>query len=646
MSVSYKQRRCDTCGGTLELDKADDVYVCVYCGNRYERTESYDGQFSVRYAATQALRALLDVDSSLGHWDLVQTNLNDCQKIDPSYPGSIVAHLAASIIRVRFLMGNREAVRTDLAQAQADYAKLQHPFDPQVQDVEADFYDGLESSDIRSLLISAFNTFKDDERVAYIRNGFNAGDIRTESAAGDLMNRAFSTEDYRQIDELLQSPAKLDTDALFARILDEYPEGQQKVDNVCTVIVRGVNGQSGRDALSSYLMSSQDSIETKLGITTGCVGRGVIPNGRALASFIGAAYDESRVLSILAAVKGGVLNDEDTAAVVEALLTKVGADTMTKGLNALAGAGYYLTFAQKPMVAMLSRDDLQVKEKATAFRAICGMGLPGKRRQSVLSAYLDVPGGEDKPQLVDLLGEQIGAVSPMTAENYLVCNHADGAVKPRVLAALLTHVTARESLKLAAKRYVASGGDSGAVRDEVVKVLGEEGLVRSPDGSGTSGAGSGGSAVAADALEKYLRRTLGTSRYEPQMVDKLMAPNMRVTGETLVRFLLQAPDEGMKASKTSKMIDALAGVPEHIMTTVTVGGHVVEAPILQAYLIANHDTASTAQAILPLLRRLEPKDNCRVTCDGTAVRFRKLVQSGDIPIPPSTRDYCASIRMF
>lgn len=651
MAFSYKQRECETCGGKLEFDKDSNAYVCIYCGNRYERTESYDGQFSVRYAATQALSALLDVDSSLAHWDMVQTNLNDCQKIDPSYPGSIAAHLAASITRVRFLMSNREAVRTDLAQAQSDYAKLPRPFDPQQQDVEADFYDGLESSDIRSLLISVFNTFKDSERVSYIREGFHASDIRSEHAAGDLMNRAFSSGDYRQIDELLQSPAKLDADALFARILNEYPESSQKTDNISSVIMRGIDEQQSRDALSAYLESSQDSLETKLGIASCCVGRGIIPNGRALASFIGVAGDEASVLSILAAVKGGVLADEDVSAVVDALLKRVGSDTMIKGLNAMASAGYYLTFPVKSLVAMLSRDDLDTEEKAVAFRAICTIGLPGKRRQSVFADYLAVPADLDaKVQLIDLLAGQVEAINPMTVENYLIKSHIDGDGKPQVLAVVLNHVTARETLKIAAKRYAASNDDPEPLRTEVVKVLAQEGLVPSLGGSGgysaTRELKKAGMAVAPDALENYLNRVLGTPQYAPSMVSELYAPNMRITERTLVRFLLQAPDENAKASKVGRMISALEHTSDHIIATVSVDGHTVEAPILHAYLIANHDGVSTAQAIVPMLEQLEPKSNCKVICDGTAMRFRRLVQSGLIRIPDSTQDCCASIRLF
>ena len=83
MAISFKQRVCETCGGDLVLDQARGCYVCMYCGNTYERSESYDGNLSVRNAALQALNSVASLGGSLDKWDTVEDNLNDCLKIDP-----------------------------------------------------------------------------------------------------------------------------------------------------------------------------------------------------------------------------------------------------------------------------------------------------------------------------------------------------------------------------------------------------------------------------------------------------------------------------------------------------------------------------------------------------------------------------------
>lgn len=482
MAFSFKQRECATCGGTLRFNKEANEYECIYCGNLYEREERYDGQFSVRYAAVQALSALNDVslgaDGTLANWQMVQNNLNDCQKIDPSYPGSIVAHLAASITRVRFLMSNKEAVRTDLAQAQSAYAKLDKPFNADANDVEADFYDNIESSDVRSLLISVFGTFHDGERVSYIEQGFNAEQVSSISAASAMFSRAFSNGDYRQVDELLQSPAQIDADELFGRILKEYPDGEQKIANISTVIMRGVSAQRGRDLLSDYLESSSDSLKSKLAIAQACLNRGVVLRGRSLDMLISSGGGGDDVMALLSGVGGGVFTDNDVALIVRALLTKASAKMMTQGFDALAQAGYYLDFPCDDVVSMLERDDLSVQDKTTVCDALNRGGLGEKRRRSVFAALLERGGNpETKISLLDMLAERLAEVNPMSVENYLMRSGVDGAAKPRVLAAVMRHVRSRETLRSSAARYSSTTSDPGTVRDGVIAVLRNERLI-------------------------------------------------------------------------------------------------------------------------------------------------------------------------
>lgn len=683
MAFSYKQRECDTCGGTLEFDKEAEEYVCLYCGNRYEREERYDGQFSVRYAATQALNALLDVDDDLSNWSLVQDNLNDCRKIDPSYPGTIVAQMAASVVRVRCLLAtaSREAVRADLSEAQNSYAKLGAAFDPKEQDVEADFYDGLESSDIRSLLIGVFTTFKDADRAEYIRQGFHADSIHSEQAANDLVSRSFANGDYQRIDEILQAPAKVDADALFSRILDEYPESERKTENIAAVVLRGVDEQHGRDALSAYLRQSKDAAAIKLDIVISCIGRGIIPKGDALGALIRTVADDKRLLSLFTMLKGDVLSDEDIGAIVGALMAQSRVDIMVKSLNALADAGYYLPFSQQSMVAMLNRADLTVDDKIAAYQAIVKINLPNKRRQSVFAAFAETPmpaGGtaaDDKVRIIDALADSMPALNPMSVEGYLMSNGIDGEAKPRVLDAMLSHVTARESLKVAAKRYVASSTDAQDVHAAVVGVLGAAGLVDgvAPGGRGAyigmgggpgSAAGShaGAGAGASDGSQAPAAQPASSGRPQPQsqprpsaasrqpqpQADEVPIPpsHTRLDADTVINYVLHGACHATKPNEVERVLQDSAVDARTLTTKVAVGGHVVEAPLLHAYLLTTKDSKPVARMTIQKLERVTPKVNCRVTMDGEPVRFRKLVQSGDVPLPDATRDYCMAIRMF
>lgn len=482
MAFSYRQRECETCGGQLRLDERTNLYECIYCGNTYEREQQYDGQFSVRYAAKQALATLLDAaladDGTITNWQLVQNNLNDCQKIDPSYAGTTVAQLAASIQRVRLLMGNREAVRTDLAQAQAAYQRLGSPFDPAIQEEEADFYDKLDSADITAMLISVFGTFGDDARVRYLQDGFSAADINSSSAALDALGRAFSLGDWAQVDALVDSSAPIDAMMLFERLLREYPDTERKVGNVASAVMRGAGGQRACDALSDYLKHTDDSVDTRFGIAQGARDRGIVPDGEAIAALIDASGGDARAASLLAgAQNAGSLGDEDVAVIVRALLTRSPGRVAAQGLNALADAGHYLVFPQDAMLAMLTRTDLAPDDRKSLLATAARAGMTQRRRQAILADYLRAQvAAKEKITTISLLADGLNGINPMTVEDYLLHGSVDGAAKPEVLQALLAHVTARETIRMSAQRYCSAAPDSMQVGTAVMRVLSAAGM--------------------------------------------------------------------------------------------------------------------------------------------------------------------------
>ena len=471
-SFSYKQRECETCGGPLNFDKANNEYVCTYCGNHYERQEEYDGVYEIRHTATETLSSLVDRDM-----DQADAGLVKCRSIDPTYPGSIVAQLALHVIAASRALDQNEK-RNGLSQAVEAYHKLPSPFDPQTADVEADFYDGIESADIRSLLITVFRTFKDTARVDYLSRSFDVENIHSEKAANSLITQAFSSGDYAKVDALLKSPAGLDADRLYALVLNQYPDTPQKVENVSTTIGRGVSPADGRDALSSYLTQTQDAPATRLAIAERSTARGIVPNGQAIAALITSAPDESSVLGLLGALGGDKLNDNDLAATVQVLLTGTDAPVAIKGLNALANAGYYLEFSQQALLDMLTRTDLSAELRLSVFNAARAIGINDRRVQSVFSGFVSARMPvDDKFAVMEGLLAAIPSLNPMSVEEYLMNSTMDGEAKPKVLRLMLDHLQARESLRMAVRRYPAATQDAPQVRDRIVSILIQERLL-------------------------------------------------------------------------------------------------------------------------------------------------------------------------
>ncbi len=656
MAFDYKQRECETCGGKLVYIAADKEYECTYCGNRYERTESYDGQFSVRYAAQQALSALAS-----GNMDVAEDNLNECQKIDPSYPGTIVAQMAymLAVAREAQKADDRAKSRNAINQALGYRQKLS-PFNPESCDVEADFYESIESADIRSLLQDVFRLLNDSARCGFVKEGFNAEDLHSEKTANDLVNRSFSESDYEQIDAVLRSTAKIDTNQLLKLLLESYPPGEQKVANVRSVVSRGVDGKEARRAVSAYLASSEDDASTKEQVIDALANDGICVTGESVSGYFSAGASPETISTIVGSICRHPQSDEDVECIIGALFSRSTVEQAEKAMACLKESGSFISFSQECMMGMLLREDLTVEEKKTFNKLAIAYGMTEKRRQGVFSALLtsSYP-SEGKAELLGALAEDIVSVNPKTAESYLVSCTQDGEKKPEIVKVLLGCVKARESLSYAAKQYASSSADSLAVHNEVIGVLAREGLVDSASKLNEI-VESTGADYALDAaremkqvgvelgptvLADYLRNSLGTPSYSPAMFMELYSSGSQMPLDLFLRFLLEAPDEEAKSSKAKLLHGCLLGSLEGCRCGTQVGSDVFEGSIWHVYLVGSIDGQRSTALIADLLMPYCGKPNGEVSYSGKRMKFKKFLRANRGLIPSSSVAYCESLRL-
>lgn len=700
MAISFKQRVCETCGGDLVLDQARGCYVCMYCGNTYERSESYDGNLSVRNAALQALNSVASLGGSLDKWDTVEDNLNDCLKIDPSYAGTIVAQLAAAFTRVRVLgRTDPNAAKAELSKVSGAYAKLGKGFDPSTHGDEADFYDAIESADARTLLAGVFTAFHDDARASYLENGIHSSDLHSSEAAMMLITRAFEQKDWDKLDDTLTSPAVIDANAVFARLLTEYPDREGKAQDAELLLGKGVDAQAAREAASAYLRSSDDAPDTKVAVLQRCTAHGVAPTGEAMAKLLGEAGPEA-CSTIFEKLPGGVLTDGDVSQLTRALQANEPVDVMGTCLAALAAAGYFVDLRADDALAFMERTDLPVADRVSGWKTLCDAGLEPRRRQSVFDDILlklpaanaaksaaDAPanvavtadaeapadaetpkdaapadaaatGANDptaaKPTLLAAIAATLpDGPSPFTVRTYLGESTIDGTAKPQVLASFLDMLGSAPVIRTAASDYEHTHPDDSDTALAVLRVLAEAGVIDSIGGSmGSAGFQAVGSGVQASphALDEYLTLTLkpnASEPFNPTTAQGLVVPGLQVSPGNAMSFLFATPDFPGKGDMFAHMLHGTvldADAPVQVYTQPT--GALLIAPLLQCYLLASTDGPDTAQSVIAALQPVTSQLNCDVTFAGTPTRFRKLVRSGQVTVPQSTAAFCEGIGMF
>ena len=652
--ISYRQRECETCGGPLEYHADKKEYVCKYCGNRYEKTESYDGQFSVRHAALQALSAI-----ARRNCELAEDNLNDCQKIDPAYPGSIIARMSYCLLRAGIAQaeGDGLASANYINQAIDQYRKLPSSFDEIACDTEADFYESIDSEDVRSLLITNFNLMKDETRAQRIDEAFDPSKVHGD--ATNALVREMRQGDWAAVDALIGAQGRYDVDAFLPLLLDSYPNCEQKARDVSIALARGADGTRMREALSRYVAGASDDVGIRAAVISAFAERGIAPQGEAVANWLASGPDQGEVNTIVSATCTTTLSDDDAEAIVESALAHLDAASIENVIAILAGSESFISYQVSALTSFFTRADQTSDDKVAVYRCVAANGLTNKKKQALFGELLNasVPISE-KRLLADVIGTDIGAINPTLIERYLLHSTVDGAGKADLVSELVKHVPARESLAYAAKRYASSGTDSPEAKNKVIAALAREGLIERIDDLGGTlegdspgqsvetarGMKEAGVGVGPTALNDYLGKTLGTSEYSGRVFDELYIPQCRISRENFIRFLFDAPDEQGKAERAAKLARALTGTLADLRIKADTPSGSFEGPLLHAYLLKTTDGAPTVNAIGGVLLETARKPNCEVTLNGSTKKFKKFVSSGQVQLSEPAAAFWASMR--
>ena len=324
------------------------------------------------------------------------------------------------------------ARRAAIAKAIEFYKSLPKPFDPIECDVEADFYERLSSSDIRSVLQASFTMLKDLARADYVAKGFDAGAMHSAIGAAALVNRAFEGQNWEQIDQVLGSPAELAADDILVRLLESYPATEQKARNVSTAVARGIDPDRARKALSSYVVSSEDEHACKLAVCDALANAGISMRGSSFATLTTTVSGD--IVRSYADVMARVpQSDEDMAVVVDAALCHLSCDDAAYVLQSFSKVGNFLQFSQKSVLGMLSRQDFTVADKDAGLSLCESLGMDERRIQSVLGSILQTRlDAVCKMSAVASLVRHAAFVNPRRFEDYLLNWTADGKAKPAI----------------------------------------------------------------------------------------------------------------------------------------------------------------------------------------------------------------------
>ena len=183
MPVSYVARKCTQCAGKLEYIQEKKTWKCLYCGAEIERTEQYDGLFTIKNVVRQAL-----LDVAYRRLDSAQKNIVECEKIDSRYIGTIIARIAFQMITAITPNACPQAEQRNLlAQLRRDYESLT-AIDKNVTGDEEALYEFFDSADVYATLLLVYDSLNDAARRDYVSGLLNAAQVYAKESNKNLLS--------------------------------------------------------------------------------------------------------------------------------------------------------------------------------------------------------------------------------------------------------------------------------------------------------------------------------------------------------------------------------------------------------------------------------------------------------------------------
>ena len=94
MAIKLSTHRCTDCSGLLEFNKQLKIFECPYCGKKYEKDIQFEKvQIDGVASSIDIVRAVL-LDLSTENYDSAKKNLAECEKVNHTYIGTLIAGMA------------------------------------------------------------------------------------------------------------------------------------------------------------------------------------------------------------------------------------------------------------------------------------------------------------------------------------------------------------------------------------------------------------------------------------------------------------------------------------------------------------------------------------------------------------------------
>lgn len=660
MAVSYSSRKCDSCGGSMDYNRSEKVWVCRYCGQKVVREEKYDGLFTIKNVARQVI-----LNVAYRRMDGARSDLAECEKIDSSYVGTIIARICYNFAALITPQGCRETERkATLQRLKSDYERLASRDDGIAEDEET-FYEFIgesdDSDDANAVLLMTFDTLGDKKRGELALQSLDAGKIYSREINKDLLPWCLKNDKMDLAKQVVANKGNIEPHTAMLTVLSKATDGDNKREMIRLLLEQKALTQEDRTTVKNYLCGD-DSCQTKATLISAGFSLGFLPPINTVIERVLAPADPDSLRLALQGVCSPSIHDSDLYELMGYALNE-DVEKSKIILDAISASGRYVALNSKMITQVFRSPRRSSEERMQLWQSMKDFKADPRALSvafaDVLCTCSDSP--EVREGLLRELLHSVPAVSASTLEKYLLECTYDGENKAAIVKMLLELPDARPGQygDLLGK-YLARSPDSPQARAAVVDVMIGAGMPIS--GSAVTDLicsdsmptdkkmemlrrlEDNGSRPRSDALSVYLERCGGNCDYT--LINYLYRVSTGISPEAIRNFVLGGSSASTgKVAAAQRLADKLSLPFGSSSCTVTFCGEHIRCSLLQAYCILAPDPYDVGTQMVRAMSSVSRMGQ-NIEVNGGSVRFKKYLKDRRGQLSPVADRLCDEQKLF
>lgn len=654
------------CGGELEYDKETKRWICKYCGTIVEREATFD---KVKIDGIEGIddvvrQTLMDIAHLRA--DNAYKNLESCERKDRSHIGTIFGEICF------YFMKGKEAKTIDEANAAknkiAIYTRELKSDYSSITPREINMYEsfGEHASEIFASLVVVFSRISEKERIDFIINKIKVKEIFSADVNYDLLCYMLSANNKEFIRQICSNIGIIDRKRTFKIMLSKY-SGDDKIDICLKLINNKMVEELSKEELVDIYETDKLDISEKLILVSKLIEHGAKFDCEELvAKLLPKVMDEEMAKQLFRILFASNISSSQVDMLLKYMSEEDTAIFYIKSLlYVMKEVNYFYIMSDRLVTRILENDRIEKGKKKCIVQTMIQVKMEEKSIDKICNFYLnnciDQNDFEFREQIISLLIDNGGEISPETIRKYVVCCDCDKERKENIIEILLKSNTNSSYYSNIISEYIIKSKDSENIKEKIVEYLINKGfkfstkdfdeyllfvqdnkdlklkVLREMIKQGIS--------PMSDSLDKYISSIKGKEDYSIEIFDALIKNCYVISFESLSKYIIEIVEPN-KVINSQVLITKFGSTINNQRKMINYFDKKICCNILQAYVLSNSDDDTTMIQMVELLKNNKLKLGDNIEIDRVTIKFKKFIQDNKDVISEKIYQICNENKIF